>query len=431
MRITRTVRIQLLAFAAITVLGIGYAGADYVGLGKSITSPGYTVRADFAQTGGIFTNAEVTYRGVPVGRVGAIHLDSTGVLVDLNLDHGTKIPADTIAVVADRSAVGEQYVDLQPKSDSGPYLNGGSTIQRADTRTPLPTTTLMVNLDRLINSVNKNDLTVTIDELGAAFNGTGPDLQHLIDSGNTLIKTASDDFPQTRDLIQQLDTVLTTQVNEGSSITGFSRDLAALTDQVRTSDPDLRKVLDNGVTAASELQNLLQTTQPTLGVLLGNLITTGQIVEARLPGVQQLLVTYPVVVAQGFTTVPGDGTAHFGLVLNLNDPQACQYDTTQRVPQDTSFRPANTNVHCTAPASSGTDVRGAQNVPAPSGPSGALDDGTTFGTDGLSSYLTGTDPTTGAALGPDGKPVQIAANGGEATLLGKDSWQWMLLGPMA
>jgi phospholipid/cholesterol/gamma-HCH transport system substrate-binding protein len=431
MRITRTVRIQLLAFAAITVVGIGYAGADYVGLGKSILAPGYTVQADFAQTGGIFTNAEVTYRGVPVGRVGAIHLDSTGVLVDLNIDHGTRIPADTIAVVADRSAVGEQYVDLQPKSNSGPYLNGGSTIRRADTRTPLPTTTLMVNLDRLINSVNKNDLTVTIDELGAAFNGTGPDLQRLIDSGNTLIKTAGDNFPQTRDLIQQLDTVLTTQVNEGSSITGFSRDLAALTGQVRASDPDLRKVLDNGVTAASELQNLLQTTQPALGVLLGNLITTGQIVEARLPGVEQLLVTYPVVIAEGSTTVPGDGTAHFGLVLNLNNPQSCQYDTTQRVPQDTSYRPANTNVHCTAPASSGRDVRGAQNVPTPGGRSGALNDATTYGANGLSSYMTGTDPATGTALGPDGKPVQIAANGGEATLLGKDSWQWMLLGPMA
>lgn len=430
MRISRTVRVQLLAFAAITVVGIGYVGADYVGLGKSILDPGYTVQADFAQTGGIFTNAEVTYRGVPIGRVGAIRLDGTGVLVDLNIDHGTRIPTDTIAVVADRSAVGEQYVDLQPKSDSGPYLTGGGVIRRADTRTPLPTTTLMVDLDRLVNSVNKNDLTVTIDELGAAFNGTGPDLQRLIDSGNALIKTASDDFPRTAALIQQLDSVLTTQVDEGSSITGFSRDLAALTGQVRASDPDLRKVLDNGVAVASQLQDLLRTTQPTLGVLLSNLISTGQIVEARLPGVQQLLVTYPVVVAQGFTTVPGDGTAHFGLVLNLNYPESCRYDTTQRVPQDTTFRPPNTNVHCTAQASSGKDVRGSQNVPVP-GVAGALDDSTTHGTDGLSSYMTGTDPATGAALGPDGKPVQIAANGGEATLLGKDSWQWMLLGPMA
>jgi phospholipid/cholesterol/gamma-HCH transport system substrate-binding protein len=424
--ISRVVRIQLLAFGVITVLGVGYAGADYAGLGNQVFEPGYTVRADFPETGGIFTNAEVTYRGVPVGRVGAIHLESGGVLVDLNLQHGTHIPANAVAVVADRSAVGEQYVDLQPRSDSGPYLSGGSTIARAQTRIPLPTTDLMVSLDRLVNSVNKNDLTITIDELGAAFNGTGPDLQRLIDSGNALIKTAYDNLPQTTALIQQSGTVLRTQADEGSAIASFSRDLAALTGQIRDSDPDLRTVLDSGVTAANQLQNLLETTQPTLGVLLGNLVSTGQVVEARLPGVEQILVTYPVVVAQGFTTVPGDGTAHFGLVLNVNNPPPCTYNTVQRVPQDTSSRPPNTDVYCDAWRGSATDVRGAQNVPAP-GPTAAQDSGAYA----LSSMMTGTDPATGAALGPDGRPITIAANGGEANLLGKDSWQWMLLGPMA
>ena len=33
---------------------------------------------------------------------------------------------------------GEQYVDLQPQTDNGPYLHDGSQIAMADTRTPLP-----------------------------------------------------------------------------------------------------------------------------------------------------------------------------------------------------------------------------------------------------------------------------------------------------
>lgn len=425
--ISRVVRIQLLAFGAITVLGVGYAGAEYVGLGDQVVSPGYTVRADFADTGGIFTNAEVTYRGVPVGRVGPIRLDADGVLVDLDIRHGVQIPADAIAVVADRSAVGEQYVDLQPRSGGGPYLRAGSTIARGDTRLPLPTTELMVNLDRLVNSVNRQDLQTTIDELGAAFAGTGPDLQRLIDSGDSLIQTAQQNLPQTTELIDQSGKVLRTQLDEGSSILGFSRDLAALTGQVRASDPDLRAVLSSGVAAAGELRNLLQTTRPTLGILLGNLVSVGQITEARLPGLEQVLVTYPYVVAGGFTVAPGDGTAHFGLVLNVDNPPPCTYGTAQRVPQDTSSQPADTSVHCDAPRGSPTDVRGAQNVPTPSGSAGAQNNGTYA----LSSYLTGTDPQTGRALGPDGQPIDVAANGGEAALLGRDSWQWMLLGPMA
>ncbi len=41
---------------------------------------------------------------------------------------------------------------------------------------------------------------------------------------------------------------------------------------------------------------------------------------ARLDGLEQVLVTYPDNVAGGYTVVPGDGTSHFGLVLNASDP---------------------------------------------------------------------------------------------------------------
>jgi phospholipid/cholesterol/gamma-HCH transport system substrate-binding protein len=438
--ITRMVKVQLLAFAVITALGVGYVGAEYVGLTDQFFNRGYTVKADFADSGGIYSGAEVTYRGVPVGRVGALGLESDGVLVELHVQGGgPRIPADTVAVVADRSAVGEQYVDLQPRAQGGPYLHDGVTIARGDTRTPLPTTQLMVSLDRLVNSVGKSNLKTTVDELGKAFAGSGPDLTRLVDSGNALVESASAALPQTIALIENSRTVLRTQVDEGSAIKGFSRDLAALSDQLRTSDPDLRKILDSGVPAAQELDGLLKTNRPTLAVLLGNLVTVGQIEVARLPGLRQILVTYPVVVAGGYTVLPGDGTAHFGLVLNAGSPPPCTqgYDTQRRTPQDTAERPANTNARCDAARGSATDVRGAQNAPAPGGGSGAYQ--SSYGTYGTyasgtsadGAQFTGYDPATGSARGPDGQPVEIGSTGGEQSYFGKDSWQWMLVGPMA
>jgi phospholipid/cholesterol/gamma-HCH transport system substrate-binding protein len=41
----------------------------------------------------------------------------------------------------------------------------------------------LLNLNRLVESVDKRDLTVVIDELARAFAGTGTDLQAIIDSG--------------------------------------------------------------------------------------------------------------------------------------------------------------------------------------------------------------------------------------------------------
>jgi phospholipid/cholesterol/gamma-HCH transport system substrate-binding protein len=422
--ITRTVKAQLAAFATITAVGVSYVGAEYTGLVDGLLDRGYTVRAEFADSGGVFSGAEVTYRGVPVGRVGPLRLTGSGVSVALQIEDGApRIPADTLAVVANRSAVGEQYVDLQPRGTSGPYLLDGSTIPRDRTRVPLPTTDLVLSLDRLVNSVGKDDLRTTVDELGQAFAGTGPHLGRLVDSGNALVESASDALPETVALIEDSRTVLKTQADQGSAIKSFSRDLAALTAQLKASDGDLRRLIGNGTPAAVEMNSLLKSTESSVPVLLANLISGGQVTRARLPGVEQALVTFPLVVAGSYTVIPGDGTTHFGLVVNADDPPPCRqgYGTSRRDPADTSRRPANTDARCTAPRGSDTSVRGAQNAPGPSGRRGA----------DPAAHVTPYDPQTGIAAGPDGRSVRIGSTGGEQSMFGKESWQWLLVGPMA
>ncbi|MDQ0939892.1 MCE family protein [Streptomyces sp. V1I1] len=422
--ITRSVKAQLVAFAVVTAVGVSYVGAQYTGLSEAVLDRGYTVRADFAASGGIFKGAEVTYRGVPVGRVGELRLTgSDGVSVALDIEDGQRIPADTLAVVAHRSAVGEQYVDLQPRVSSGPYLKDGSRIARGDTRVPLPSTDLVLSVDRLVKSVGKEDLRITVDELGKAFAGTGPHLSRLVDSGNRLIESASDSLPQTITLIEDSRVALKTQSDKGSAIKSFSRDLADLTAELKSSDGDIRRLTGAGAPAANELNSLLKANRTHLPVLLGNLISGGQITVARLPGVEQSLVTFPVVVAGSFTVIPGDGTTHFGMVVNADEPPACRqgYGTQRRDPADTSERPANTAARCTAPRGGKTSVRGAQNAPGASGSSGA----------GPAAFITPYDPETGAAAGPDGSFVEIGSTGGEQNVFGKDSWQWLLVGPMA
>ncbi|MGP4000570.1 MCE family protein [Streptomyces sp. 8N706] len=423
--ITRSVKAQLLAFATMTAVGVSYVGAEYAGLADRVVDRGYRVRADFADSGGIFSGAEVTYRGVPVGRVGDLSLGKTGgVSVELRLEDGPRIPSDTLAVVANRSAVGEQYVDLQPRARSAPYLEDGSTIARRHTRTPLPTTSMILSVDRLVKSVDKRDLRVTVDELGKAFSGTGPHLSRLVDSGNALTESATEALPETIRLIEDSRTVLKTQADKGSAIKSFSRDLADLSGQIKDSDGDIRRLMDGGTSAAHELDSLLKANRKALPVLLGNLISGGQITLARLPGVEQSLVTFPVVVAGSFTVLPGDGTSHFGMMLNADEPPPCRqgYGSTQkRDPKDTRERQANYSARCTAPRGSKTSVRGAQNVPRAGSGSGA----------DQASYVAPYDPQSGVVGGPDGKPIQIGSTGGEQSVFGKESWQWLLVGPMA
>jgi phospholipid/cholesterol/gamma-HCH transport system substrate-binding protein len=433
--ITRGVKLQVLVFLVVSLLGVSFVGLRYVGLGDRLFGGGYLVYADFAATGGIYTNAPVTYRGIPVGRVGAVRLHGGGVRVDLNLQGGTRIPTDLRAVVTELSAVGEQYVDLRPATDAGPYLRDQDVIPASHTGTPLPVETLLSNLDSLVRSVPTEDLTVLIDELGTAFENNTDAVRQLLDSTNALLNDANQYLPQTQTLIQDGRTVLSTQDASAGAIRQWAQGLAQLSQTLRQADPDLRRLLANGPPAATQLIGLLRDLDPTVGTLLGNLITVDGIAARRLPGIQQILVEYPVVVAGGFTVAPGDGTAHFGLVVNVGDPPACQYQH------------SGTASCTTSEQSNGSGVRGSNKAPGATGsnpspaPVGGGSTGASAGSPGTSSggpsgaspvtstasTVDGYDPATGLVTGPDGLPLELGGTGGQYQLAGDQSWKQLLL----
>jgi phospholipid/cholesterol/gamma-HCH transport system substrate-binding protein len=366
--------VQLFAFALITLLTVSLLSAKYVGLYDRVAGGQYDVSANFEQSGGIFVGSEVSYRGVTVGRVDELRLSKDGVIVDAKIQRGVKIPKDTKVVVENRSAVGEQYLDFQPRSQGGPLLADGDVIPRKDTAFPLRVDTLLLDLDQTVNSVDKKDLRVVVDELGQAFEGGGTDLQRLIDSGDKLTRSATEALPETIKLLDDGRIVLDTQRDTSGQIKTFASNFEGLTATLKTSDPDLRLVLDRGAVASKELQTLIKDNQGNLATLIANLITVGQVTTSNVAGIRQLLVTYPDVVAGGFTVVDksakdGRYSANFGLALAQDGP-VCErgYEgTTKRTPQETGPVKTNTSARCALPRGSASSVRGAQNAPGPTG----------------------------------------------------------------
>lgn len=419
--IRRSVKVQLFAFLLITLVTVSVLSARYVGLYDRVVGGQFHVAADFAQSGGIFVGSEVSYRGVTVGRVDNLRLSSDGVVVEAKIERGVKIPKDTKVVVENRSAVGEQYLDFQPRSEGGEVLADGDTIPRKDTQYPLRVDTLLLDLDRTVNSVDRDDLSTVVDELGAGFADGGKDLQRLIDSGDALTKAATEALPETKKLLDDGRIVLDTQRDTSGEIKVFASNFADLADTLKASDGDLRLVLDRGVVASKELEALIRDNQGNLAALLANLITVGQVTTARVDGIQQLLVTYPDVVAGGYTVVPGDGTAHFGLAL-AQEPHVCEagYGGTKRTnpKTTTNLPPVNTSARCTAPRGSGTTVRGAQNAPGPSGGGANATVPLAFGDQPVS-------PGMAASLGMTTPQVTVPVlpPGGESS---DPSWLWIM-----
>lgn len=366
--ITLAIRLKNLAFLVIATLALGYLGVRYADLGHYVGLRSYyTVTVQLPQTGGLYTHSNVTYRGVSVGRVGPIELTEDGVEAELRIEKDApSIPDSLTAVVANLSAVGEQYVDLRPTRGEGPFLGNGSVIDEADTTIPAPPTDVLTSVDDLASSVDPESLRTVVEEFGAAFEGRGDDLQVLLDTSGDFVKAADKALPVTTRLMADGERVLRTQAEQGQALKGFASGARELAAELKGSDADLRRLIATAPDAAVQISGLLRDLDPAFGVVVANLLTTSEVAVTRQRGLEELLVKLPAVAAAGASAVDDDG-ARFGMSVTFFEPLPCTAGyggTVYRNGLNTSDGPAvNTAARCTSSPGTGINVRGSANAP--------------------------------------------------------------------
>ncbi len=180
-------------------------------------------------------------------------------------------------------------------------------------------------------------------------------------------------------LIDQSKPVLDTQTDTAGSIQAWASNLATITDQLQTQDAAVSGILQKGPGAADEVRALFDRLQPTLPIVLANLVSIGEVAVTYQPSLEQLLVLLP----QGTATTQAIGVAkrntkqdykgdYLDFNLNLNLPPPC---TTGFLPpqqqraaelEDYPDRPAG-DLYCRVPQDAPFNVRGARNMPCDDG----------------------------------------------------------------
>lgn len=374
--LTRRTRIQLaifsivaIVFAFVMVFGYMKLPAHLFGVGR------YTVTLELPETGGLYKNANVTYRGTEVGRVESVDLTSTGVQATLSLNSGTDIPADLRAEVHSQSAVGEQYVALIPRSGAGQALADGAVIPAVDASVPPDINALLDATNQGLLAIPRENLNTAIDEAYLAVGGLGPEISRFVRGSTNLAIDAGENLGPLTSLIDQVQPVLDSQADTADSIDAWASHVATVTDELRVHDDAVSGILANGGPAAAEARQLIDRIQPTLPVLLANLVSLGHIAVAYQPAIEQLLVLVP----QGVAALQAGVVANLGTKqdykgaflsfnLNLNNPTTCATGflpaQQQRTPAsvDAPERPAG-DIYCRIPQDAQRNVRGARNLP--------------------------------------------------------------------
>src|SRR6201993_1508190 len=110
--LTPFIKRQLILFAILTVVSILVLGGYYLQIPSLVGIGRYTLKAGLPASGGLYPTANVTYRGITIGKVTAVEPTQKGVVATIRIADRYKIPIDASANVHSVSAVGEQYLDL-------------------------------------------------------------------------------------------------------------------------------------------------------------------------------------------------------------------------------------------------------------------------------------------------------------------------------
>jgi phospholipid/cholesterol/gamma-HCH transport system substrate-binding protein len=367
----RLARIQLSIFALVTVITVGAIALFYLHVPAQLGIGAYTVTADFHAGGGLYKHANVTYRGVTVGRVMDVSLTNDGVAAQMRLNSDAKIPENTTATVKSVSAVGEQYVDLVPPDHpSSAWLHNGSVIPPERTAVGQDIAGLLRESDQLVNSVSDTRLQDLLRETFRAFTGSGPELARLISSARQLVDEANANWPETSQLIDQAGPFLQAQIQSGDDIRSLADGLARFTTNVRNADPQLRGLLTVAPGAIDEANTTFSGIRPSFPVLAANLANLGRVGVIYNRSIEQALVIFPALLAALITiggNMPLDEGGKLDFKLSLGDPPACTTgflpSSLMRSPADLTVRDLPKDMYCKVPQNDPTDVRGARNYP--------------------------------------------------------------------
>ena len=369
--IDRLTKIQLGIFAVITVITLVVMTIFYLRLPATFGVGTYGVSADFVAGGGLYKNANVTYRGVAVGRVDSVGLNPNGVSAEMRLNSGTPIPSNVTATVKSVSAIGEQYIDLVPPADpSSATLRNGSRIERQNTRIGQDVADLLKRSESLVNSLGDTRLRELLHETFIAANGSGPELARLIESARVLVDEANANYPQVSQLIDQAGPFLQAQIRAGADIKSLSDGLARFTSEVRQADPQLRSTLANAPSAVDEASTAFSGIRPSFPALAASLANLGRVGVIYHKSIEQLLVVLPALFAAITTSAggaPQDEGAKLDFKLDVNDPPPCAVGflppPLMRTPADETLRELPKDLYCKVAQNDPSTVRGARNYP--------------------------------------------------------------------
>ncbi len=365
--LTRLIKTQLVVLTGVAVAAVAVLGWYYLRIPSLVGIGQYTLYAELPQSGGLYRTANVTYRGITIGKVTDVEPTELGARATMSIGNHYQIPADASANVHSVSAVGEQYLDLVSSRDRGPFLRNGQTITKSTVPSQIGPALDAAN--RGLAVLPKDKVASLLYEASQALGGLGPSLRRLVDATQAIAHDFRGSIDDVDDIITRSAPIIDSQVNSGDRIKRWAANANTLAAQTARQDQALRSILTNAAPTADQVNAAFSDVRESLPQTLANLEVVIDMLKRYHNGVEQALVFLPQsgAIAQSVTAeFPGQAALGVGAIA-LNEPPPCLTGflsaSEWRAPADTSIAPLPAGTYCKIPMDATNVVRGARNIP--------------------------------------------------------------------
>src|SRR5271166_1804204 len=365
--LTPFIRRQLIMFGILTVISLLVLGVYYLQIPSLMGIGRYTLKAELPASGGLYKTANVTYRGITIGKVTDVEPTEQGAEATMSIDSRYKIPVDAIANVHSVSSVGEQYLDLASTGNPGKYLSSGQTIAKGTV--PREIGPALDTANRGLAALPKDKIGTLLDETAQSVGGLGPALQRLVDATQAIVGDFKTNITDVNDIIQNSGPILDSQVDSSSAIERWARNLNTLAAQSAENDQHVKSILSQAAPTADQINDVFNDVRESLPQTLANLEVVFDLLKRYHTGVEQVLVFLPQGASIAQTVAaPFPHQAALDLALSINQPPPCMTGfipaAEWRSPADTSLVPLPTGTYCKIPMDTpANSVRGSRNIP--------------------------------------------------------------------
>lgn len=269
---------------------LGVAMAAAFNLQKFPGFRGETYHAEFADASGLHVGGRVEIAGVRVGRVNAVRIDGSKVVVDFDVKDGHRLGNDTTAAINVLNLLGEKYLELVPHGSD--RIPAGSTIPLSRTNAGYDIVATLSQLTETTEELDTATAEKALRTVSEAMDSASPEIQGSFEGVARLSRTIASNDQELEQLLTHAASVAETVEDRKGDLVGLIRNSDEVFRELIRRREDIHRLLVTARNLADQLAGLAKDNEKQIGPALRELRTAVGFLNTREKEIQETVRNY-------------------------------------------------------------------------------------------------------------------------------------------